>query len=182
MLSFLATGAHSSRVFSQFECALIDIAARASGGERDFADRVLDRHAVERLAQHVVDIGVGSFLFRRRRDHDDDLAARLAALRIIMRQSRQIAAPDFLVQLGQFAADGRFAARLGLAARSASEAASRGPLSNSTKVAGMDAKLGDALLPRALLGRQEALEEKPVGRQPGERQRASARPTRPAAR
>ena len=44
-------------------------------------------------------------LLRRRRHHDDDLAARLAACGIVARERRQIAAADFLVQLGEFAAD-----------------------------------------------------------------------------
>ena len=58
----------------------------SAAGERDLADRVFERHARERVAQHVVDVGVLRFGFLRRRHHDDDLAARLAAFRVIARQ------------------------------------------------------------------------------------------------
>ena len=60
-------------------------------------------------------------------------------------------------------------------ARSASVAASRGPLSNSTSVAGMRAS--SAMRVRRARGfrRQESLEEEPVGRQPRDRQRHQRR-------
>ena len=49
-------------IFREFERALIDLAARTSGGKRHFADRVLDRDALERMAQHVIDIRVRRIL------------------------------------------------------------------------------------------------------------------------
>ena len=45
----------------------------------------------------------------RRRDHDDHLAARFRAARVVGGERAEIAAPDFLVQLGELARDRGFA-------------------------------------------------------------------------
>src|SRR5665648_890765 len=85
--------------------ALRDLAARPAGGERHFADRVLDRDTRQRAAQQVIDIVGLSLVVRGRRHHDDDLAARFATFGIVARQLGETAAADLLMQLGQFAAD-----------------------------------------------------------------------------
>ena len=91
--------------FRQIERALIDVAPRPAGGQGDFADSVFHRYANERIAQQLIDVGIGGFDIGRRRDDDDDLAARLGIIGIVSGERCQIAAPDFLVKLGQFAAD-----------------------------------------------------------------------------
>src|SRR5262249_41212741 len=93
-------------VLREFECALVDLAARTAGGERDFADGVLHRHARERIAQQLVHVERAAVVFRRRTDDDDDLAARLGALRVGVCERLEIAAADFFVQLRKLAADG----------------------------------------------------------------------------
>ncbi len=40
-----------SRIPGEDQCTLVDLTARTPGGERDFADRVLDRNTPQRLAQ-----------------------------------------------------------------------------------------------------------------------------------
>ena len=109
-----------------------------------------------------------------RRDHDDDLAARLGAGRVVARERGKIAAPHFLVQLGQLAAD-RGLARAEAGREIGERAARRGPLSNSTSVAGMRASSAMRVRRAACLRRQEAFEEEPVGRQAGDRQRRQHR-------
>src|SRR5665648_938304 len=79
--------------------------ARPAGGERHFADRVLDRDTRQRAAQQVIDIVGLSLVVRGRCHHDDDLAARFATFGIVARQLGETAAADLLMQLGQFAAD-----------------------------------------------------------------------------
>ena len=71
--------------------ALVDLAARPAGDGGDLADRLLHRHALERLAQQRIEVGC---LGRRRlrvgrRNHDDDLAARRAPRRVVARERRR---------------------------------------------------------------------------------------------
>ena len=102
------------------------------------ADRLLDRDAVERLAQQRVELaGVGSPCGIGRRDHDHDLAARL-------RRAARTRAPGLgrsprRTSSWSLVSSRQIAASRGPSpsARSASAAASRGPVSNSTSVAGM---------------------------------------------
>src|SRR5262245_38600763 len=86
------------------ERALIDAATRPAGDRGDLGDRLPDREALERRAQQRIEV-VGLLLRLRRRDHDRDLAARLVRPAHLARQRDQVAAPDLLVELGEFTAD-----------------------------------------------------------------------------
>src|SRR5580704_6188356 len=92
-------------LFAEFKRALIKLAPRHAGHFGDLAYGILERYARHRRAQQCVGLA-GARLRRRprRSDYQNDFAARLAVWRIL-RQRRQIAAPDFFVQLGELAAD-----------------------------------------------------------------------------
>src|SRR5262249_42692008 len=98
--------------FRETECALIEIAARATGGFGDGGDRILERGAFERAAKQGVDVFrvLRRCVDRRRRDDDDEFAARLAALCIGGGERRKIAATDLLMQFGELATDCGFSA------------------------------------------------------------------------
>ncbi len=96
-------------VFGERQRALINLAPRQAGRIRHFGDGVFERNAGQRLAQQRFGIGRAHRRRRvRRRDDKDDLAARFVC-RASLRQRREIAAADFLVQLGEFAAQRRLA-------------------------------------------------------------------------
>src|SRR6516165_5203963 len=104
----LARGRSSAMValLSEWERALIDLAAGFSGDGGDFGDRLLDRKSLERLTQQRVEIDRWQLgLPIGRRHHDHDLAARLVCLRSLARERAEVAAPDFFVELGELAAD-----------------------------------------------------------------------------
>ena len=107
---------------------------------------------------------------RGRRHDDDDLAARLGACRIVGRERRQVAAPHFLVQLCQFAAHGGFARAEPDAEIGECRGETRAALEQHQRRRHAG-ELGDARAARTLLWRQEAFEEEPVGRKPGDAER-----------
>ncbi len=153
-------------LFAEFERALVKLAPRHAGHVGDFANGVFQRHPRQRRPQQAVSLAGARLCHGRRRPDDQhDLAAPLA-VGGILRQRRQVAAPDFLVQLGELAAD-RGLPR----AEPAGEVGQR----CSEPWAGLEqnqrrrnpGQLGNAGAPGALLGRQEAGEEKLIGRQTG---------------
>src|SRR6516165_6126748 len=96
----LARGRSSAMValLSEWERALIDLAAGFSGDGGDFGDRLLDRKSLERLTQQRVEIDRRQLAVPIGRRHDDrDLAARLVRLRSLARERTEVAAPDFFV-------------------------------------------------------------------------------------
>ena len=127
-----AVSAHSPAIaglFAQLERALIDLAARPPGGERHFADRILHRYARERVAAtnrrpRRPPLPLRSAAPPRSRSRR--ASRRLARSRARASRDRRAAPPR-----AAWSARGRPRAARGPrpAARSASVAASRGPLS-----------------------------------------------------
>ena len=87
------------------ECALIEVAAGKPGRKRDFAHRILERNPREGLSQQCIGV-IGARLLQRGwwRDDQNDFTARFAGLRQALCQGNEIAATNFLVQLGELAA------------------------------------------------------------------------------
>src|SRR5260221_5415847 len=93
-------------LLGECERALVDPAAGFSGDGGDFGDGLLDRKTLERLTQQRIEIGRSHLGLPIGRRHDDhDLAPRLLRLRRRAREHAEFAAPDFLVELGELAAD-----------------------------------------------------------------------------
>ena len=115
------------------------------------------------------------FVFGRRRDHDHDLAARLGAFRVVARQAargRRAALPR-----AAWSARGRSRRRAAQACGEIGERRGKArPALEQHQRCRNARKLGDALLPRGLLGRQEAFEEE-TGRSAGRRPTARSAPT-----
>ena len=110
----------------------------------------------------------------RRRDHDDHLAARFRAARVVGGERGEIAAPDFLVQLGELARDRGFARPE--PGREIGERLGKARPAFEQHEGGGDARqLGNPRAPCGFLGGQEALEEEPVGRQSRHGQRHQRR-------
>src|SRR6266478_2854202 len=94
---------------AQRQRALIDEPAGGAGGSNNLSDRLLERHTIESRAQQGIEIRDRCFGLRLRRGNDNrDLAAHIRLAGVIAGKRRQIAAPDFLMQLGQFATYGGF--------------------------------------------------------------------------
>ena len=114
-------------------------------------------------------------MFRRRRRADDenDLAARFAA-GVFLRQRRELAAPDFLVDFG------KLAAKRGLArAKPGREIGERcrdpRPGLEQHQARWDAGEFGDARAPGGLFGRQKAREKELIGGQAGDAQRRQQR-------
>src|SRR6516165_5976392 len=172
-----ARGRSSVMVALLGECkrALVDAAAGFSGDGGDFGDGLLDRKALERLTQQRVEICRWQFgLPIGRRHHDYDLAPRLLRLRSLARERVEVAALNFLVELGELAADrglawAKLRGKIGERRRNA-----RAGLEKDER-RGNALELVDVLAPRAFLRRQESLEQEPVGGKAAERKRCQHR-------
>src|ERR1700722_13904872 len=95
--------------FRQRERALVKRTARKAGGGGDFGHCIFERDADKRLSQQRLGVFCARNLGGRRRRNDDDELAAAFARSGALRQRFEVATPDFLMQLGQLAADGGFA-------------------------------------------------------------------------
>src|SRR5579871_180175 len=153
----------------------VDFSAWASGQLEGMCDRILDAAMEKRLAQKVVQRLCAQLVRVRERttDYQHKLATGLALV-CVLRQLGQCRAPDLLVQLGQFAAD-RGLAR----AHDVCEIAER----LRQAMTGFEhhqrridpGELRKAGPPRGGFLRQETIEEEPVRRQGGDRERRQYR-------
>src|SRR5262249_33561592 len=153
------------------ESTLIDVAARRPGDGGDLGDGLLDRNTAERLAEQGVEIDRGHLSLGFARCHDDHhLAARLARLRRLPREGREIAATHLFVKLGELAADG------GLARTKPGGKVGKG---RRDTCAGLEQdercrdalELANARAPCCFLCRQKTFEEETVAGQPAQRER-----------
>src|SRR5580704_18451973 len=95
--------------FRQRERALVKFAARQPGRGGDFGNCVFERDADKRVSQQRLGVFCARSLGGRRRRNDDNELAAAFSCRGALRQRFEVATPDFLMQLGQLAADGGFA-------------------------------------------------------------------------
>src|SRR5215831_12524175 len=150
-------------LLGECECTLVDPAAGLSGDGGDFGDGLLDRKALERLTQQRVEIGRWQFdLSIGRRHHDHDLAPRLLRCRGLARERVEVAALNFLVELGELAAD-RSLARTKLRGKIGERRRHTRAGLEQDEGCGNALELVDARAPCGFLRRQESLEQEPVG-------------------
>ena len=109
-----------------------------------------------------------------RRHDDHDLAPRLLRLRRRAREHAEFAAPDFLVELGELAADRRLA-RTKLRGKIGERRGNTRAGLEQNERSWNAFELVDARAPRAFLRRQESLEQEPVGGKPTQRKRCEHR-------
>src|SRR6266404_5268443 len=141
------------------ERALIDPTAGLSGDGGDFGDGLLDRKTLERLTQQRIEIGRSHLGLPIGRRHDDhDLAPRLLRLRRRAREHAELAAPDFLVELGELAAD-RGLARTKLRGKIGERRGNTRAGLEQNERSWNAFELVDARAPRAFFRRQESLEQ-----------------------
>ena len=89
----------------KLERTAIDGTARRPRGRCHFGDRLFHRCPRERAVEQRIDIVVARLFGGGGRDDDHHLAARFGATRVIGGERSEVAAPDFLMQLGEFPGD-----------------------------------------------------------------------------
>src|SRR5690349_8627143 len=92
----------------EHEGAGVNLAPFYSSFLGDFSDRVLERAALQRVSQFLIELFGGNARSRRigRRDDDHDLAFRRAALFIMGSEIAKRPAPRLFKSFREFAADG----------------------------------------------------------------------------
>src|SRR5215472_16778898 len=152
--------------FLQRQRALINFTAPPSGKLSDLGDRVLQRQALQRIAKKA--LAFADAHLRRRfwwGDHDDDLAARFVAGARFW-QTRQFAAPDLLMELGQFAAQGGLAVGAEAGGQIGQSRGAARPAFEQHEGCRNWSKFGNARTAGCWFGRQKAREKKLIGWQP----------------
>ena len=87
-------------IFFDFERALIDLATRPPGGERHFANRILDRDACQRATQQVIEIDGARNVGGLWSNDENEFAASFGVAGIVPRQNFLPTSPPFWLSVG----------------------------------------------------------------------------------